>query len=146
MAVENDLDDELDISILNISEDSISIDCDSGFFEEAREQIEEMTDLTHQIYGKDLELRGAAVLDTLFNISMEGQTARECLLASFAKNPGLPEDKYEELAKEDSDLVRYMLSKNPGIPKTLAVQLALEGCTFTNTPHSGNDYDPITFD
>jgi hypothetical protein len=144
MATEDDLDEDSEISILDISETRIVLNPDSEFFETTRERIDEMEDLSHQIFGNDLELRGAAFLDTLFDIPMEGRTARECLFAAFAKNPNLSEHQYEEIAQEESDFVRYMLSKNPAVPRTLAVQLALEGCTFTFTPHSGNDNDPIT--
>jgi hypothetical protein len=143
---EEDVEDESSITVVEVLDGSIRINENSEVLEEARVRISDMEDMSSSMFYTEQELGGAGYLDTLFDIAFEGVSARECLLAAFAKNPNLSEHQYEEIAKEESDFVRYMLSKNPGVPRTLAVQLALQGCSFTFTPHSGNDNDPITLD
>mgnify|MGYP006276785301 CR=1 FL=1 len=81
---------------------------------------------------------GAFYVDNILDIEWEAEDATTCLLAAFAKNTGLSEEKYWELSKEGHPLVRYFLSKNPNIPKEMKASFVLESPTFTFTPYGGD--------
>jgi tetratricopeptide (TPR) repeat protein len=88
---------------------------------------------------------GAEYIENLLDIEWEADSARTCLLAAFAKNPGLEEHQYQELAKVAHPLVRYFLSVNPSIPQNLRELLQAEKPTFTFTPYGSRYPEDITF-
>lgn len=87
---------------------------------------------------------GAEYIENLLDIEWEADSARTCLLAAFAKNPGLDREKYEELAQVDHPLVRYFLSVNPSIPEALKEVLQAEKPTFTFTPYGSRYPEDVT--
>ena len=87
---------------------------------------------------------GAEYIENLLDVEWEADSARTCLLAAFAKNPGLEAHQYQELAKATHPLVRYFLSVNPSIPEKLKELLQTEKPTFTFTPYGGRYVDDVT--
>lgn len=87
---------------------------------------------------------GAQYVENLLDIEWEADSARTCLLAAFAKNPGLEILQYEELAKVDHPLVRYFLSINPSIPGNLKELLDSEKPTFAFMPYGSQYAEEVT--
>lgn len=81
---------------------------------------------------------GAEYIENLLDIEWEADSARTCLLAALAKNPGLEADQYRELAIVEHPLVRYFLSVNPSIPSNVKAVLDAEKPTFTYKPYGSH--------
>jgi hypothetical protein len=89
---------------------------------------------------------GAHYVENLLDIQWEADDARTCLLAAFAKNSSLDEEKYVELFKEPHPLIKYFLYNNAKVSKDLKATLAIEGSSFTFEPYGSHPMyvEPVT--
>ena len=87
---------------------------------------------------------GAQYVENLLDIQWEADGARTCLLAAFAKNSSLGEEKYVDLFKESHPLIKYFLYNNANVSKDLKAALALEGSSFTFQPYGSSMVEPVT--
>ena len=81
---------------------------------------------------------GAHYVENLLDIEWAADDAHTCLLAAFAKNPGLSAEQYEELATVQHPLVRYFLSVNQSLPASVKAALEAEKPTFTYQPYGSH--------
>ena len=87
---------------------------------------------------------GAYYVENILDIQWEADDARTCLLAAFAKNTSLGDEKYVELFKESHPLIKYFLYNNANVSKDLKAALALEGSSFTFQPYGSSMVEPVT--
>lgn len=116
---------------------SYSINSGEMELEAAREtarKVENFTIITNERWDS---CPYANLMSHLLDIEIEIESARESLLIAFAKNPALPVQWYEELAKIELDSVRYFLSKNASIPTELKARYAIENPTYTYKSSEG---------
>ena len=114
--------------------------------EEIRQEARETLDFRFPTNERWESGPGAHYVKNLLDIEWAADDARTCLLAAFAKNSSLDEEKYVELFKEPHPLIKYFLYNNAKVSKDLKATLAIEGSSFTFEPYGSHPMyvEPVT--
>ena len=127
-----------EVGALKFAEDKYEIIDSINSIEEIRQEARETLNFRFPTNERWDSGPGAYYVENILDIQWEADDARTCLLAAFAKNSSLDEEKYVELFKESHPLIKYFLYNNANVSKDLKVTLAIEGSSFTFKPYGSH--------